>query len=356
MSALPALPNISTALESLKKLELDIKNAPSFKTLDSISAAASAIQRTFRPVKDVADRAGEVWTHAEIKLAEELEKLPKAKGGEQFHQYPTGSHLEPVPTLAEMGVDKKRAWRAKQLKAIPAKQRAKYVRDLKEEGKGVTPDAILRKHREHNRDSRRAAYAARTVSGGTVKDLFALAESGQRFAVIYADPPWSFETFSDKGKDRSPDYETMSLEALAALPVESLAAEDCALLLWVTMPMLPAALELISKWKFRYSTVAFVWVKQNADESLFTGQGYWTRSNAELVLLATIGSPMRLAKDVHQVLLSPVGEHSAKPVEIRERIERLLPGPYLEMFARAEAEKWISWGNEVCTEKESGLH
>jgi N6-adenosine-specific RNA methylase IME4 len=347
MSTLPALPNISTALDSLKKLELDIKNAPSFKALDSISAAASAIQRTFRPVKEVADRAGEVWTHAEIKLAEELEKLPKAKGGEQFHQHPTGSDLEPVPTLSEMGVDKKRAWRAKQLRAIPVKQRAKYVRDLKEEGRGVTPDAILRKHREHNRDQRRTAYALRTVSGGTVKDLFALAESGQKFAVIYADPPWRFETFSEKGKGRSPDYKTMSVEALAALPVEALAAEDCALLLWATMPILPAALDLIRRWNFIYKTVAFVWIKQNADESLFTGQGYWTRSNAELVLLATRGSPMRLVKDVHQVVMAPVGEHSAKPIEVRRRIERLLPGPYLEMFARSEAEKWTSWGNEI---------
>ena len=63
--------------------------------------------------------------------------------------------------------------------------------------------------------------------------------------------------------------------------------------------------------------------------------GYWTRANTEFCLLATKGAPLRLAEDIHQVVLAPVGEHSAKPQEVRSRIERLLAGPYLELFARS---------------------
>jgi N6-adenosine-specific RNA methylase IME4 len=61
----------------------------------------------------------------------------------------------------------------------------------------------------------------------------------------------------------------------------------------------------------------------------YTGMGYYTRSNSEVCLIATKGSPLRLATDVHQIVIAPVGEHSAKPEEMRRRIERLFPGPYL---------------------------
>jgi len=94
---------------------------------------------------------------------------------------------------------------------------------------------------------------------------------------------------------------------------------------------------------------AALWVKQNPNgEGLFTGMGYHTRANTEPCLLATRGSPLRLANDVHQVVMAPrIGEHSAKPEEVAQRIERLYPGPYLELFARKPREGWTTWGNEV---------
>jgi hypothetical protein len=97
-----------------------------------------------------------------------------------------------------------------------------------------------------------------------------------------------------------------------------------------------------------YSTVAFAWVKQNpGGAGLFTGMGYHTRSNVELCLLGMRGAPARLAKDVHQVVMSPVGAHSVKPEEVAHRIERLYPGPYLELFARKPREGRTTWGNEI---------
>ena len=94
------------------------------------------------------------------------------------------------------------------------------------------------------------------------------------YNVIYADPPWTFQTWSDEGKDRSPEkhYDCMSLAGVRALPVPDIAAEDCALFLWVTDPLLIEAFKLIEAWGFAYKTVAFHWAKLNksAPRLLFT--------------------------------------------------------------------------------------
>ncbi len=58
-----------------------------------------------------------------------------------------------------------------------------------------------------------------------------------------------------------------------------------------------------------------------------------------------------MAKDAHQIIIAPVGEHSAKPEEARHRIERLFPGPYLELYGRKPVPGWTVWGNEIRRER-----
>jgi N6-adenosine-specific RNA methylase IME4 len=184
--------------------------------------------------------------------------------------------------------------------------------------------------------------------------------------VIYADPPWRFATYSDKGKGRSAEahYDCLTIDEIKALPVAEWAAPDAVLLLWATDPLLPRAMEVIDAWGFTYKTVGFYWVKLNktvaprlasrladdwpllAERDFFTGMGFWTRANPEPCLLATRGHPKRQAGDVRKLLISPRREHSRKPDEAHERIERLLPGPYLEMFARHSRPGWDAWGNQ----------
>jgi hypothetical protein len=86
---------------------------------------------------------------------------------------------------------------------------------------------------------------------------------------IYADPPWSFNVRSAKGKGRSAEahYDVMDVEDIARMPVSSWAADDCVLLLWVTDPNLPRAFEVIEAWGFEYKTVGFSWVKTTRVES-----------------------------------------------------------------------------------------
>ena len=177
------------------------------------------------------------------------------------------------------------------------------------------------------------------------------------YGAIYADPPWRFSTYSDKGKGRSAEahYDCMTLADIKAMPVAAWAARDAALFLWTTDPMLRHALEVIEAWGFTYKTVAFYWVKLNRNRGgmfleprdFFTGMGFWTRANPELCLLATRGKPQRRATDVAKLLVAARREHSRKPDETYDRIERLVDGPYLELFARATRPGWDRLGNQA---------
>jgi N6-adenosine-specific RNA methylase IME4 len=163
-----------------------------------------------------------------------------------------------------------------------------------------------------------------------------------KYGAILSDPPWRFENWSSKGekKNAKRHYQTMSLEDLRELELPA-AADDCALLMWVVDAHMPHALELIEAWGFIYKTVAFIWVKPSI------GMGYWSRKQAELCLLATKGRPKRLSGGVRQVIEAPRREHSRKPDEIYRRIEQLVGGPYLEMFARQSWPGWDACGAEM---------
>lgn len=273
-----------------------------------------------------------------------------AAGGEKTS--PRGLFENPRdsrPTLASQGIDKNLAHQARILGALPEDKFEQAVANARDAVSRASKTVI----RAAEIEMARAGYVETIEQGATVADLAKLAQEGKRFSVIYADPPWEFRVYSGKRKQRSAErhYDTSSLDDIKALPVEALAADDCALFLWCVMPELPGALEVIKAWGFEYKTAGFTWIKQNkSGEGLFWGMGYWTRANAELCLLATRGSPQRLAKDVHQVIMSPVGEHSQKPEEARTRIERLLGGPYLELFSRRQADGWTVWGNEIIAE------
>jgi N6-adenosine-specific RNA methylase IME4 len=182
-----------------------------------------------------------------------------------------------------------------------------------------------------------------------------------KFATIYADPAWNFVTYSDKGAGRSPEqhYQTMTVDDICALPIDAVAADDCALFMWAVDPRLPDALKVGATWGFEYKTVAFTWIKQVASRTQpsflpvdhnfhwHIGNGYWSRSNPEMCLLFTRGKPKRLSMNVRQLLIAPVQEHSRKPDETYGRTEKLVGGDYLELFARRTRPGWTSLGNGI---------
>ncbi len=174
----------------------------------------------------------------------------------------------------------------------------------------------------------------------------------KKYQIIYADPPWTFKTYSLKGKEHKSaecHYNCMNINDIYNLPINKIADDNCVLFLWVTMPLLQEGLETIKRWGFIYKSCAFTWVKKNKiSPSWFWGLGYWTRANAELCLLATKGSPKRASKSVHSIIDTPIREHSQKPDETRNKIIQLIGNlRRIELFARQKTEGWDVWGNEV---------
>lgn len=169
-----------------------------------------------------------------------------------------------------------------------------------------------------------------------------------KYNIIYADPAWTF--YAGGYKNQSQHYDTMSIQEICDLPIKELAADNCILFLWVTFPILPESFKVIESWGFTYSTVGFTWVKATKDKKgFFFGLGNWTRSNAELCLIATKGSIERKDASISQIIYEPVQEHSKKPDIVREKIVQLVGDlPRIELFGRGKAPNgWKFWGNET---------
>lgn len=170
----------------------------------------------------------------------------------------------------------------------------------------------------------------------------------EKYQIIYADPPWRYENSGGQGVAEN-HYKTMSVEEICNLPISTLTDKNAVLFLWVTFPQLAEAFQVIEAWGFKYKTVGFVWIKQNrSGKGFFFGLGYWTRSNAEVCLLATKGKPKRQSRKISQLIISPLERHSKKPDKTRDLIVELMGDlPRLELFARESTPGWDVWGNEV---------
>ena len=170
----------------------------------------------------------------------------------------------------------------------------------------------------------------------------------RRYGVIYADPPWRFEPYSRiTGMDRAADnhYPTSALEEIKGLAVGSIAAPDCVLFLWATVPMQPQAHEVMAAWGFAYKS-SLVWVKDRV------GTGYWSRNKHELLLIGTRGHVPAPAPGTQwpSAIEAPVGRHSEKPAVFYEIIERYFPTlPKIELHARGATlrPEWDVWGLEA---------
>jgi len=184
------------------------------------------------------------------------------------------------------------------------------------------------------------------------------------FAVIAADVPWDFVTWSKRGKDRSPDrhYETMTLADIAAMPVANYAAPDSRLFFWVTSPFLAkgAHVPIMRAWGFEPVAIFNTWLKptqaawhQGAlfldhDKLWKMGMGHTSRKNCEFVIEGRRGSPpKRLAADIREEIIEPAREHSRKPEKFYENVQRYAAGPYLELFGRSQRKGWVVRGNEA---------
>lgn len=180
----------------------------------------------------------------------------------------------------------------------------------------------------------------------------------KKYSTIYADPPWRFQNRSGKvapEHKRLNRYETMPLEDIKKLPVSEIVAEKSHLYLWVPNALLPDGLAVMEAWGFEYKS-NLIWEKIRKDgEPDGRGVGFYFRNVTEILLFGVKGNKNRTldpARSQVNLIRTMKREHSRKPDEMVDLIERCSPGPYLEMFARGDREGWDMWGNQATDDYE----
>jgi len=171
------------------------------------------------------------------------------------------------------------------------------------------------------------------------------------YATILADPPWRFSNRTGKvapEHQRLRRYCTLTNAEIARLPIGDLAAKESHLYLWVPNALLAEGLDVMRQWGFVYKT-NLVWYKIRKDGGPDgRGVGFYFRNVTEMVLFGVRGRIRTLKPGRTQVnvLLTRKRQHSRKPDQLYDLIERCSPGPYLELFARFQRSGWDQWGDE----------
>ena len=170
------------------------------------------------------------------------------------------------------------------------------------------------------------------------------------FDVVYADPPWDYDHPLSGGPhdigmvDPAEHYDVMKDGEIADMPVRDIVADDALLFLWTTSPKLEVGMKVGRGWGFTYCTVGFVWDKQRMLPA------WYTIPQTEMCLLFRRGRipKPRGARNVKQFLSHPRTAHSRKPDAFRRGIDLMFPTQRkIELFARAPARGWTTWGNET---------
>lgn len=175
--------------------------------------------------------------------------------------------------------------------------------------------------------------------------------TNKKYNIIYADPPWRYNTWRAGQGTAERHYPTMKVEKIIEMKdtIKNISEKDCILFIWVTFPCLLDGLKVIKEWGFKYKTCGFNWIKRNkVSDTWFFGLGHWTRANSEICLIATKGTIKRKSNKVSQIIDTHIEEHSKKPDIVRNKIIELVGDmPRIELFARQTVDGWDCWGNEV---------
>lgn len=330
-----------TRYETARSALAEARSIDEVKDIHDKSEAMRAYGRMAKDTQLEMD-ASELRLRAERRLGMMIDAEKQAgrlKGGRPKEN---GTESEPFirVKLDEIGVDKKLSARSQKVAGIGQQAFEAVVANVRQriadQGGRVSLD-VTSVDKKAKRAERETTLAA---SQRALPD--------KKYGVIYADPEWRFEVYSrDTGMDRAADnhYPTSGTDAICARPVQDIAADDCALFLWATVPMLPDALRVMAAWGFEYKSHC-IWAKDRI------GTGYWFRNQHELLLVGTRGSIPAPAMGTQTASLvdAPAGKHSEKPAAFYELIEAYFPTlPKIELNARAARPGWDAWGYEAPT-------
>lgn len=164
------------------------------------------------------------------------------------------------------------------------------------------------------------------------------AELSPPYSTIVADPPWRLPSAAATKVNAERHYSTMELADICGLPVAGIAAPNAHLWLWAINSLMEEAHQVVRAWGFRPTTIV-TWCKSQP------GVGHYLRNNTEHAIFATRGRPMTpKTKPLATWYRWPRGRHSAKPDAFGDLVERVSPGPYVELFCRRPRFGWDSWG------------
>ncbi len=279
--------------------------------------------------KEAQDDAFELRLEAERRAGELLADTVNHNGGNP-------SIVKGFTRLPE-GMTYAQSHRLQAVASVPEESFRRHIATVKDSGGELTTAGVLKLARSLKQQERQEEQ---TEDGCTVDDLAKLVDVGRTFGTIYADPPWQYGNQATRASTDN-HYQTMTVDELAALPVGQLAAQRSHLWLWTTNGFLFECPRLFAAWGFEFKS-SYVWCKPQI------GIGNYLRNAHEFLLLAVRGGLTAAARDVRSWGEFDRGEHSAKPEAIRvNAVQRLSPGPRLELFGRRAVEGWTVWGNQI---------
>lgn len=323
------LPTRSTvSIDIVRKLRRELALCQDPKKLATGERKLEKLQRLAREESAALGVQNEIAV-TRIETLRRIGQVPELRKAKNRHS--RGSGADPL-TWEGVGYSKRKATVCRVLADWPDAEFEKYT--VSENEKSVA-DAS-RKAAPFRKKKKRDL---RLVGGCTVADLHTLIERGDTFGTIYADPPWQYGNQATRAST-SRHYETMTVDAIAKLPIADLAATNAHLHLWTTNAFLFDAQRIIEAWGFTYKS-CFVWVKKKM------GIGNYWRVSHEFLLLGVRGRCEFGAHDEMSWREFPRGKHSEKPDQVRELIERVSPAARLELFGRRACKGWTVWGNEI---------
>jgi N6-adenosine-specific RNA methylase IME4 len=315
---------IDAASEALSK----VTNLSEAVQLSNMAQAAAVYAKRAKCALPVINRAVFIKVESERKAGEFLEKMPKSKNRHSSD-----------PTLGSLEVTNKQSSRWQRMALVPEDEVHAYFAACNERGKEAASGAIEKRGRLIA--PKNGARKPEAIDGMST-DIHALVASGQKFGTIYADPPWLYSNQGTRAAT-SNHYGGMTVDEICALPIGELALPKSHLHLWTTNAFLFECPKIFAAWGFEFKS-SFIWVKSQL------GIGNYWRNSHEIMLLAVRGGQTGISKSEKSWLECSRGAHSSKPDMVRERIERLSPGPFLELFGRRAVPGWMVFGNQVIQE------
>ncbi len=330
---------MANALATISRIRKSLATVKTIPEVKDFRDKAAALRDYFKGQKDGLESsnvAAEVMLQCERRAGALLAETEKQNGGHAMKARSQAVTEVPL-ALSDLGITKMQSSRWQAEARVPESDFEAFVTKHKEGGRQLTSAALIKLGRQQaaSKPSKKHRKARKQTSVVTTLDELV----GQTFACIYADPPWKYGNQGTRGSTDN-HYQTMTVDEIAKEPVGALTAEDCHLHLWTTNAFLFESREILEAWGFTYKS-CFIWVKPQM------GMGNYWRLAHEFLLFGVKGSlPFENKSQISWVQAGRT-KHSSKPRIVRELVEKVSPGPYLELYGREQIPGWTVYGNQV---------